>query len=139
MPIFTYTPQWDALKKFYERVSVKIPKGYSGLAGIRLHRTGYPLTLELFGGALPDKPLYPLAMFRIEKGDPVPDWEKQETDFDVPWVKDSDHHAYRLNVMHYYHVEDILEARAYKILNEAPEPELIEKAIVDHAAIPVGV
>jgi len=139
MPIFTYTPQWDALKNFYERVKAKVPKGYSGLAGIRLHRTGYPLTLELFGGAVPDKPLYPVALFRIEKGEPTVDWEKQATDFDIPWVKDSDHHLYRENVMRFYHAEDILEARAYKILNDAPDAELIEKAIVDHTAMPVGV
>lgn len=136
MPMFTYAPQWDTLRTFFDRMRRVLPSGYTGLAGIRLHRTGHPLTLELFGDRLPDKPLYPLALFKMRDGRLVETWDRLENDFDVPWVKSADSHRFRLNVMEFYHAEDLLEPRAEEILkNPVVDEETLRKSLVYHGAL----
>lgn len=139
MPMFTYTPKWEAIPAFFDRMKGLLPEGYSGLVGIRLHRTGNPLALEIFGAELPNKPLYPLLTFRVEKGKPTESWERLETDFDVPWVKASDSHLFRLNVMSFYHAEDLLEPRAEAVLAGEADPDAARKCLIDHREAFAGV
>lgn len=139
MPIWTYTPLWDAVRSFYEKFEDLLPPRFTGLAGIRLHRTGNPLTFEIFGRALPEKTLYPLLLLEIENGKLVKGWDKLENDFDIPWVKPEDFHVYRTDVMALYHADDLLEPAAEAILKEArPSEEMLRKALVDHAGVLAG-
>lgn len=140
MPIFTYTPQWDVVQKFYNKIKGMLPAGYSGWAGVRLHRTGNPLALEILGAEVPEKELPPMVVFEVEKGEPKLSWEKLQTEFDVPWQRPSDFHRFRQDVMSFYHAEDLMEARAEEILGaEAPERDLLRKATFDHAGVLAGV
>jgi len=133
MPMFTYMPQWEAVVTFFHKFEPYIPKGYTGWAGIRLHRTGNPLTFELFGKELPTKPLYPVVAFELKNGEMVKDWAKLEIDFDVPWVKTEDYDRLRNDVMTFYHTEDLLEARGETVLKEEhPAEEIMRKALIDH-------
>ena len=86
MPISTYIPQWEPVWKFYAKFESIIPEDYTGLLGIRLHRTGHPLTLEFFGPEIPNKTLYPILVLELRNGDLVRSKEKIETEFDAPWV-----------------------------------------------------
>lgn len=132
--MFTYTPNWEAVENFFEKLKSHLPARYSGLAGIRLHRTGNPLRLELFGKTLPEKPLYPLALFEIKEGEPTKDWKEIAVAYDVPWVKEADFHRYRNDVMEFYHAEDLLEPRAEEVLKGAKlEEALLGKVLVNHA------
>ncbi len=136
MPIFVYTPDWEVVKAFYEKIKGTLPAGYSGWAGVRLHRTGNPLSLEILGSEIPDVELPPMVAFEVEDGEPKEGWARVETQFDVPWLRPSDFHRYRDDVMSFYHAEDLLEARAEEILeSEAPEQELLRKATYDHANV----
>lgn len=140
MPIFVYTPDWEVVRKFYDRIKPMLPSGYGGWAGVRLHRTGNPLALEILGDEIPDKELPPMVAFEVEKGEPKAGWDKIKTEFDVPWVRASDFHRYREDVMSFYHAEDLLEARAEDILKaESPEKDLLRKATFDHAGVLAGV
>ena len=133
MPINTYLPQWDEMKKFHAKFSPLIPSDYSGWIGIRLHRTGFPLTLEIFGPELPEHPLYPMVLLKCENGELNPDWDQAEMDFDVPWIKEADFHAYRDDVMTFYHAEDHLEPASEEVMNaDSPSEELLRKAFVVH-------
>lgn len=139
MPLKVYSPDWDAVKAFYDKIKVMLPPGYTGWAGIRLHRTGNPLALEILGEEIPGKDLPPMAAFEVVKGEPKQSWERIATQFDVPWVRPSDFHRYREDVMTFYHAEDLLEARAEEILkSDAPERELLRKATFDHARVLAG-
>lgn len=137
MPIFAYDAQWDPIQDFFAKCRGALPAGYSGLAAIRLHRTGHPLTLELLGPAPPEDPLYPLLMLKIEDGELTRDWESLEADFDSPFVKDADFHEYRENVMRFYHEEDALETAAQRVLeSDDPSEEALRSVIVDRASAP---
>lgn len=131
MPLFAYTPHWEALKAFFAKFEPLIPAGYSGLVGIRLHRTGNPLTLELLGSELPDVPLYPMVLLELRDGELARSWEAVQDHYEVPWVRQDDFHRYRVDVMSQYHAEDLLEARAEEILkSDKPDEGLLKKALV---------
>lgn len=134
MPLQTYTPKWDDIADFFEKVSPCLPEGYSGLIAVRLHRTGFPLCVEVLGSEVPDRPLYPLALIELRDGEPTRTWEQLETDFDVPWVSERDFHAFRNDVMPFFHAEDNLEPVAEEILNtDRPAPELVARAVLGAA------
>jgi hypothetical protein len=136
MPLKVYTPDWDAIRAFYSKIRTMLPPDYTGWVGVRLHRTGNPLALEILGPEIPEKDLPPMAAFEVVKGEPKLPWEKLATEFEVPWVRPSDFHRYRGDVMTFYHAEDLLEARAEEILkSEAPDRELLRKATFDHAGV----
>lgn len=137
MPLSVYNPIWDATREFYERMQPVIPNDFTGLVGIRLHRTGNPLTLELLGESLPDKPLYPMVTVEVKDGEMAGDWDALEADFDVPWPRESDFHRYRDDVMTFYHAEDALEECSEKILSEdVADEELLRSALVEHPSEP---
>lgn len=137
MPMFTYTPQWEPLGAFVAKMKKLLPAGYTGLAGVRLHRTGYPLTLEPFGASLPDKPLYPMALLQFKGGELEIPLAKVENDFEVPWLRKADFDRFRDDVMTFYMAEDLLEGRAEEILKaDAPDEALMRKNFVDHASVP---
>jgi hypothetical protein len=139
MPLKVYTPEWDAISAFYGKMKGMLPPNYSGWLGIRMHRTGNPLTLEILGEEIPEKDLPPVVAFEVEKGEPKLSWEKLATEFEVPWVRPSDFHRYRDDVMTFYHAEDLLEPRAVEILqSDAPDRELLRKATIDHAGVLTG-
>ncbi len=139
MPQNVYDPQWDVIKKFYDRMSPVLPADYTGLLGIRLHRTGNPVRLALFGSALPDGPLFPVALIELSNGERVEDWDTLETEFSVPWVNEDDFLRYCKDVMAYYQEEDKLEPLALEILaDEPPEEEVLKQAIVVGAGAAVG-
>ncbi|MBI1785817.1 hypothetical protein HYR69_11790 [Candidatus Sumerlaeota bacterium] len=136
MPMFTYTPKWDRVRAFYEKFRPYLPPEYTGLLGIRLHRTGFPLSVELFGKSLPDKPLFPMVLLELNGGKITRSWGDIEEKFDVPWARESDHHAMRDDIMKFYHAEDLLEARAEQILlSDPPDEALIKKSLFDHAYV----
>jgi hypothetical protein len=136
MPIVAYTPQWEAIKAFISKLESHLPEEYTGLMGIRLHRTGYPLTIELFGAELPERDLYPMALVEMKDGEPAKGWDYVQNQYEVPWARPSDFHRYRVNVMENYHAEDLLEARAEQILNDPKaDPELLRKAIVENVEL----
>jgi hypothetical protein len=136
MPIFTYTPQWDAIQAFYSKFEKLIPETYEGFIAIRLHRTGNPLTLEFFGPNRPEDVLYPIILLELRNGDLIASWDKIKDAFDVPWTSDQAFHRYRNDVMRFYHAEDLLEPAAEVVLAEKrPSEETLRKAIVDHAAL----
>lgn len=139
MPIFVYTPDWEVVRTFYDKIKGMIPENYTGWAGVRLHRTGNPLSLEILGPNVPEKELPPMVWFEVENREPKPGWDKLETDFDVPWVQSSDFHRYRQDVMSFYHAEDLLEPRAEEILEaDEPDADLLRKSTFDHAEILTG-
>lgn len=132
MPMFTYTPAWDAIKTWYERFEGLIPENYTGLIGIRLHRTGQPLSFEFMGKTLPDEPVYPMLVIKMSGGELSEDWDKIQDRFDVPWPRESDFHYHRDEVMRMYHAEDLLEPAAEAILeNERPNQDLLKAALID--------
>lgn len=136
MPIFTYTPEWDRVRTFYSKVRRVLPANFTGLAGIRLHRTGNPLSLEILGEEAPDKPLPPMVVIPHKDGKMTRSWSDLEVDFDVPWVREADFHRYRDDVMTFYHAEDLLEPTAEQILQEeTPDEELLRKATFNHIGI----
>lgn len=131
MPIVTYSPHWEAVKDFYGKLSSLLPSRYTGLVGIRLHRTGHPLQLALMGSELPDSPLFPMVLFELENGQLALDWDALATNFRVPWVSEDDFFRYSKNVMAFYQEEDKLEPVAEEILAaEAPEEDLLKQAII---------
>lgn len=137
MPLFVYKPIWDAARQLFEKMQPVIPSDFTGMVGIRLHRTGNPLTLELLGEGFPEKPLYPMVTLQLENGEMIGDWDTLEADFDVPWPRESDFHRYRDDVMTFYHGEDALEECSEKILSEAdPGEELLRAGLVDHTGEP---
>lgn len=137
MPIFVYTPDFEVVRNFYDKIKVMLPKDYKGWVGVRLHRTGNPLALEVLGEEIPDKELPPMVWFEVDADhDPKVGWDKVETDFDVPWIRPSDFHRYRDDVMTFYHAEDLLEPRAEDIIeSDEPDKELLRKATFDHADV----
>ena len=136
MPIFTYTPEWEQIRAWYARFERLVPEGYDGLIGIRLHRTGHPLTFEILGETPPDKPYYPVLLLKLKDGKLERDWHAIEVDFDIPWLKQEDFELYRDDVMSFYHTEDALEVDAEKILDsEEPLEELLRQSLVDHSAV----
>lgn len=137
MPIVTYVPNWEAMKKFFAKFEPHVPGDYTGLVGIRLHRTGFPLTMELFGPELPERPLYPMVLVEMKNGELAKSWDWIADQYDVPWARPEDFHRYRVDVMSNYHAEDLLEPRAEEILNsEHPDAETIKKALIDGAGVP---
>ena len=136
MPIWTYTGRWDEIRDFYSKLRPLIPADYTGLAAIRLHRTGAPLTFEVFGSELPEESLPPLLLLELQDGELTRDWERIELDYDTPWAREDDFHAYRDEVMAFYHAEDALELTAEAILQaDEPEEQLLRKALIDHAQV----
>lgn len=136
MPMRTYDPNWDAIKTWWRRFQPMLPAGYTGLVGVRLHRVGYPLTFEVFGAALPDKPLYPMLVLEVKNGALLKTWDAIELAFDVPWVSQRDYDALRIDTMSFYHAEDLIEPRAEAILSgEATDEDTLRKSIVDHADV----
>lgn len=134
MPIFAYDAQWDPIKDFFAKCRGGLPPGYTGLAAIRLHRTGHPLTLELLGGAPPERPLYPLLMLKLDNGELTRDWDDLEVEFDSPFVKEADFHDYRADVMKFYHEEDALEQAAQRVIeSDDPGEAALSRVIVDRA------
>lgn len=132
MPMITYSPAWDAIKTWYERFEDLIPENYAGLIGIRLHRTGQPLSFEFMGKALPDEPVYPMLVLKMSDGELSEDWDKIQDHFAVPWPRESDFHHHRDEVMRMYHSEDLLEPAAEAILeNERPDRDLLKAALID--------
>lgn len=139
MPIQTYSPRWDDIADFFEKVSPCLPEGYTGLIAVRLHRTGFPLTIEPLGSEVPDRELYPLALIELRDGEPTRTWEQLETDFEVPWVSERDFHAFRNDVMPFFHAEDHLEPVAEQILREdRPDAALLARAVVGATPAPAG-
>lgn len=137
MPLKVYEPDWDVVRKFYDRMKGMLPPGYKGWAGVRLHRTGNPLTLEILGEKIPETDLPPMVWFEVAGGEPKDSWDRLATQHEVPWVRPSDFHRYRDDVMTFYHAEDLLEARAEEILTaeETPGKETLRKATFDHAGV----
>ncbi len=136
MPMFTYTPRWEEVRAFFEKFESLIPKDYSGLAAIRLHRTGYPISVELYGKSLPEAAIPPVVLFELKNGEPTRSWDEIQDKYDVPWARESDHHQFRSAIMDPYHAEDILEARAEEILKSSPpDPALLRKSLFDHALV----
>lgn len=139
MPMFTYAPKWDRIEEFFNRVSEALPENYTGFVGVRLHRTGNPLRLEILGSQIPDRELFPMAVIELKQGEPTRSWRDLEIDFDVPWVTQRDFDGYRNNVMAYYHMEDVLEPAAEKVLaGDPPSREEIRAVIYDHAGALAG-
>lgn len=136
MPMFTYTPKWETVGVFLKKMKPVLPPGYTGLAAIRLHRTGHPLALEIFPKGIPKKPLYPVVLLEFKNGELVRDLAKLEEAFDVPWTKIEDYNRFRDDVMWFYMAEDILEPRAEEIIkSENPDETLLRKNFVDHEAV----
>lgn len=136
MPMFTYTPNWEAVRNFFGKMERFIPTGYTGFAAIRLHRTGNPLGLEILGPELPERTLYPLILLEFKSGKMVMDWPRLQDQHEVPWARPSDFHAFRVDVMSAYHAEDLLEANAEEILKTgSPSEEMLKKSLIDGAAV----
>jgi hypothetical protein len=138
MPMFTYDAQWDPIRAFFDKCRPRAPSVYSGRIGIRLHRTGHPLTLELFGPELPEEPLPPMLHLQMDRGELTRSWDDLEVAYDVPWAKEEDFHAYRDDVMKFYHEEDALEPAAEAVLeSDAPTAEQLARVVVDRRPAPI--
>ena len=139
MPIFTYSPHWEAVKNFYSKVCPVLPSAYTGLVGVRLHRTGNPLRLAVFGSKLPNSVPFPVVVIELKAGALVRGWDALETNFEVPWISREDFFHYSKNVMAFYQEEDKLEAVAEEILaTDTPEEALLKQAVADTSAVPAS-
>ncbi|GEM_PF-5400895 len=137
--MFTYTPQWDAVRSFFDKVRAQVPEDYRGWAGIRLHRTGFPLLLVLFGSEVPEETLFPMVLLEFDDGQLKRNWTEIQDGFDVPWVKLSDFSAFCKDVMAYYHAEDLLEPTAIAILDSpTPDAKALKAAVTDVAGALAG-
>ncbi len=132
MPMWTYDPNWDAIREFFAKFESLIPEGYSGRLGIRMHRTGHPISLEMFGSDFPASPLAPMVVLELVDGEVSPGWDSLIEKYEVPWAREDDFHHFRDRVMEHYHFEDLAESTAEAIAAEAtPGADLLTKAFFD--------